>query len=101
MSIRLPFDEARSGAKRIYPAPNHWLEITCPECSEITCMENHDVIFHYGLKHRVFWCEHCEIETPGLIHKATEDDILVIEKHPEFAGKIEHKCFTPKSVSKI
>ncbi len=32
---------------------------------------------------------------------STEDDILVIEKHPEFAGKIEHKCFTPKSVSKI
>jgi hypothetical protein len=61
--IPLSYDQEPAD-KRLNLQSGHWLEVTCPQCSDIRRVGNlsDGAFFHYGLTRSSFYCHECHYE---------------------------------------
>ena len=102
--MRIPVDLNFAVSDKVQPINNHWLEITCPHCGQVSGGgKNIGKPIFTGESTALFYCHNCFLTTddyeeiPAYTLERIEDGHAVISKLDSFAGKIEH-CFYERVV---
>lgn len=99
--LRIPLAlDADIESKKLYVLKNHWVEMTCPKCGNVTENGVQTPLFCYEEKCSYFYCDKCEHEHPyPLDFKGIDDDhCMVVERAESFTGNVSH-CYYLRHVS--